>query len=286
MSDTRKSIVITGVSSGIGLGCAAEFIKRGYQVFGSVRKQEDAGRVQGLLGASFIPLIFDVTDEVGILAAVQVVEAHLKGAGLSGLINNSGIAEGGPLQHVGMDTLRRQFEVNVFGLLRVTQAFLPLLGAREGHIGAPGKIMNVSSVAGKIAAPFLGLYAASKHAVEALSHSLRRELMLYGIDVVIIGPGAVATEIWDKAEGMEIPFKGTAYYNSLLKLRDYAKKEGESGLTIEEIGKQMADIFENPRAKTRYALLKGKFMKWTIPRLLPDRFVDWFIGKNFGLLKK
>ncbi len=286
MANISPSIVITGVSTGIGLGCAAEFVRRGYTVFGSVRKQADADRLQTQLGERFIPLLFDVTDQAAVDAAVVQVGAALQGKGLDGLINNSGIAEGGPLQHIPLDSVRRQFEVNVFGLLRVTQAFLPLLGAKENHPSKPGKILNISSVGGKFAAPFIGPYAATKHAVEALSQALRRELLMYGIDVIIIGPGAVASEIWDKGERSAEPFRDTAYYPSMLLFKKNFLDPGKQGLSLESIGKSIADIFENPRPKTRYAILKDKFKNWTIPRLLPDRVVDRFVGKANGLLKK
>ena len=188
-----KAIVITGVSTGIGYAATAVFIQRGYHVFGSVRKAADAKRLQAEMGAQFTPLLFDVTDKVGVQTAVSQVRAALGEKNLTALINNAGIVTPGPLMHMPSDSFRQQFQVNLFGLFDVTQAFLPLLGARKHNAGLPGRIINISSVSGKIAYPFMGAYAASKHALEAYSDSLRRELMLYGIDVILIQPGTTRT---------------------------------------------------------------------------------------------
>jgi NAD(P)-dependent dehydrogenase (short-subunit alcohol dehydrogenase family) len=195
-----QSIVITGVSTGIGWGVTKLLIERGCRVFGSVRREEDAERLRREFGEPFIPLFFDVTQEEKVHAAAEQVRAQLNGETLFGLINNAGIAVGGPLMHLPTDEFRHQLEVNLVGVLIVTKAFLPLLGADRSLRGRPGRILNISSVSGKIGYPFMGPYAASKHGLEGFSESLRRELMLYGIDVIIIGPGSVATAIWDKAE--------------------------------------------------------------------------------------
>ena len=214
MNNPPKTAVITGVSTGIGLGIAKELAQRGYKVFGSVRKESDAEKVKQAIGANYIPLIMDVTDEEAILKAAEKVKQELGNEGLGVLINNSGIAEAGPLMHQPIDEIKQQFEVNIFGLLRVTQVFLPLLGARENHNSVRGKILNISSVGGKIAAPFIGAYVGSKHALEGMSHTLRRELLIYGIDVIIIGPGAVKTPIWEKVGDLD-RYKHTIFDQSI-----------------------------------------------------------------------
>lgn len=281
-----KSILITGTSTGIGLACAQVFIKAGYRVFGSVRKEEDAQRVSKELGQNFIPLLFDVTNIEQIQAAVPKVQKILgENKGLDGLINNAGIAVGGPLQLLPMEDIRWQFDVNVFGLLQVTQAFLPLLGAKKKCPFPPGKIINMTSVAGKIAAPFMGAYAASKHAVEAISHSLRRELMLYGVDVIIVGPGAVKTPIWDKGvtqmpEGVE----GSDYEQAIEGFSKFAYKTGQRGIDPILVGELSLKIMESKKPKTRYPILNNKFKNWIMPRLLPDRTIDNALAKNFKLL--
>ena len=280
-----KSIVVTGVSSGIGYGTAKEFIKHNYRVFGSVRKEEDAGIIKAELGPSFTPLLLDVTDREAVLRAAGQVEETVGGAGLAGLINNAGTALAGPLMHQPLYEIRQQFEVNVLGLISVTQAFLPLLGAKKPQTHKPVRIVNVSSVSGKVAEPFLGAYAGTKHALEGISDSLRRELLTYGVDVIVIRPGAVKTAIWEKGAA---PVSGGRYIQtdcagSLDKLQRYAEKLVSNGYSPETFGKFVRKVFEAKRPKTRYAIVPGRFMDWTIPTSLPDRWLDRLIGRSLGL---
>ncbi|OJJ14515.1 oxidoreductase [marine bacterium AO1-C] len=286
MKENAKTILITGASTGIGYGCVKEFHRRGYQVFGNVLQAEDAERLSNELGDNFVPLIFDVTDTQSIQNAVKEVEKALgKDQGLGGLINNAGIAIGGPLMLQPMDQIRQHFEVNIFGLLEVTRAFLPLLGARENHPTAPGRILNIGSINGRIATPFIGAYVGTKHALEGISQSWRRELLLYGIDVVIIRPGSVNTPIWDK--GVDVsPYKNTPYGDTTATFAAFAIKEGKSGFSIGHVGNRIANIFEKRKPKTHYAIVPRKFKNWTIPTLLPHRMLDRMIGKGVGLIQK
>ena len=276
-------VLVTGVSTGIGYGILKEFLDRGYHVYGSVRKQEDANRLKEELPERFKPLIFDVTDDKSVESAFKIVEKEIGQSGLFCMVNNSGIALGGPLQFQPMVDIEKQFEVNIFGLLRVTKRFLPLLGAREDHPVAPGKILNISSVGGKIASPFVGAYVGTKHAVEGLSESLRRELLLFGVDVIIIGPGAVITPIWDKGIDPE-KYQNTPYGKILGRFSRAAIKGAEKGLTIEYVGRRIVDIAEKKNPKTRYALVPQKLSNWTIPRIMPSRVIDTIIKKR--LMKK
>lgn len=182
-----KSVVITGASTGIGFACSKLLLARGFRVFGSVRKQADADRLRGELGANFMPLLFDVTDEAAVKAAAGEVRAALKGETLAGLVNNAGIAVAGPVTELPIAQFRHQMEVNVIGPVIATQAFAPLLGADPAMTGERGRIVMISSVAGRNGNPLMAPYSTSKHAVEGLSESLRRELMLFGIDVIEIG---------------------------------------------------------------------------------------------------
>lgn len=282
MKPISKNILITGVSSGIGYGAAKQFIRRGYSVFGSVRTQADADRLQTELGAAFVPLVFDVTDVGAVNAAARYLTERLAGSGLGGLINNAGIAIGGPLQHQSLATIRQHFEVNILGLLQVTQAFLPLLGAQSGHPVAPGRIQNISSVNGQVAIPFMGAYVGSKHALEGLSHSLRRELVLFGINVIIVGPGAVKTPIWEKGTDIS-PYADTRYYPAMKRFLKQVEVAENKGFSIEYVGERIVDIHETPRPRVRYALVPGKLMGWIIPRLLPARTLDWVLGSLSGL---
>ncbi len=279
-----KTILVTGASTGIGYSAVEAFMKRDCQVFGSVRKQSDAERLKETFGDKFTPLIFDVTDSDAIKEARKQVEYALSGSGLGCLVNNAGVAIGGPLQHIPLEEFRKQFEINVIGQLDVTQQFLPLLGGRKDHPVSPGKIINISSGAGKIATPFLGAYVGSKHAFEGMSHTLRRELMVYGIDVIIVGPGAVNTPIWDKAKDLPV-YEGTAYEESTRNFQAFAIKGGKAGFPSEYLGEKIADIFFNPKPKVRYAYVPKRLERWILPRLLPARMLDRIIGKKTGLMK-
>ncbi len=283
-----KHVVITGVSSGIGRAAAEELGAHGYHVFGSVRKEADAAPLQAQLGDSFTPLIFDVTDEAAIKAGCEKVTEVLGENKLDGLVNNAGIGSGGPLMFQPMNEIRQVFEVNVFGMLRVTQTFLPLLGARNPQAGRVGRIVNISSVGGKLSTPFLGAYAGSKHAVEALSDALRRELAVYGIDVIIIEPGAVITPIWDKAEseGFGNTYKDTIYGPIATKFEQGFIAQGRRGIPVEVVAKTIRQALESEHPKARYALTNNPIFGWLVPRLLPDRWLDRIITSQVGLAKK
>ncbi len=198
------SVVITGVSTGIGRGTAEVLIKKGFRVFGSLRKREDAEKARAELGPQFTPLIFDITNEGAVKEAARVVSDALGGETLEGLVNNAGVALPAPLVYQPIAEFREQIEVNLIGPLIVTQAFVGLLGKDRSRKGPPGRIVNVSSIGGKIAGPFIGAYHASKFGLEGLSDSLRRELMLFGIDVIVVGPGGVRTAIWQKAKETDL----------------------------------------------------------------------------------
>jgi NAD(P)-dependent dehydrogenase (short-subunit alcohol dehydrogenase family) len=282
--DTRRSVVITGASSGIGLGTTRVLVARGAHVFGSVRRAEDADRLRREFGERVTPLRFDVVDQDAIGAAAQEVRTHLRGRTLWGLVNNAGIAIGGPLLHQPLEEMRRQLEVNVLGAIAVTQAFVPLLGADRSLHGAPGRVVNVSSVAGKIGGPFLGAYVASKHALEGVSESLRRELLLYGIDVIVVGPGHVATPIWDKAEQADASrYAATEYADSLGRFRQRFIARGRRGFPPERIGEVIWRALSARRPRPRYAVVPGGLLNWTLPRLLPARVVDRLIGAALKL---
>jgi NAD(P)-dependent dehydrogenase (short-subunit alcohol dehydrogenase family) len=278
-----RSIVITGVSTGIGYGAAKEFVRRGYRVFGSVRKEEDAERLAREFGSGFVPLVFDVTDEEAVRAAAGEVGEALGGGLLSGLINNAGTAIGGPLALQPLGEVRTHFEVNVVGLVSVTQAFLPLLGMGRTGMNEPGKILNVGSTGGKIALPFIGAYAGTKHAVEGISDAMRRELLPYGIDVILIEPGAVRTEIWDKGASQAWRYADTDYAEPLENFRRYAAGLDKTGYSPEEFGRYVSKVFEKKHPRTRYAIVPGRFANFTLPRLLPDRWLDRLIARNVGL---
>jgi NAD(P)-dependent dehydrogenase (short-subunit alcohol dehydrogenase family) len=278
-----QSVVVTGVSSGIGWGITKVMIQRGFRVFGSVRKTQDAERLSREFGEGFVPLLFDVTDEVAVQAAAQRVRDQLTGETLFGLVNNAGIAVPSTLMHQPTDEFRHQLEVNLVSVLTVTKAFLPLLGTDRSLRGKPGRIINISSVGGKFGAPFLGAYAASKHGLEGFSESLRRELMLFGIDVIIVGPGSVATPIWDKAEQVDLSsYAGTEYVEAAKRVQKYMIEDGRKGYPPEKVGEVVWHALTTPKPRVRYAVVPGNFISRLMPRLLPKRIIDRFIARNLG----
>ena len=282
----KKSVVVTGASTGIGEATARVLIGKGLRVFGSVRKPADGERLKSQLGPDFEPLLFDVTNEAAVRAEAVRVRGLLGGETLLGLVNNAGIAVGGPLLLLSIDELRRQFEVNVFGLVAVTQAFAPLLGADRSLMGGPGRIVNMSSVAGKLGPPFLAPYVASKHAVEGLSQSLRRELLVYGIDVILIGPGAVVTPIWDKAEEIDVKrFAGSDFDAPLQAFVKGFVEGGRKGLPPADVGTLVYEALTTAKPRTRYAILRNSVTRWLLPRLLPDRTLDRLLGKQLGMTR-
>lgn len=279
-----KHVVITGVSSGIGKVTAELLAEGGYHVLGSVRRQADAAPLQSTLGEKFTPLVFDVTDQQAVEAAAAQTANVVGGQGLAALINNAGIALWGPLMHQPLDEVRRHFDVNVLGLLGVTQAFLPLLGAVASQSRPPGRIVNVSSVGGKITFPFIGAYGATKHAVESLSDGLRRELHIYGIDVIVIEPGNVQTPIWDKAEQEDVTrYEGTEYFEIIRQFQQDFADKGRKGMPPEVVGRTIRKAIESKRPRTRYALPNRAISGWLVPRLLPDRWLDRMIVSMVGL---
>jgi len=281
-----QSIVVTGVSTGIGWGIAKVLIQHEFRVFGSVRKKQDAERLSKEFGKRFVPLLFDVTDEAAVQAAAQQASDQLSGETLFGLVNNAGIAVPAPLMHQPTDDFRHQIEVNLVSVLIVTKAFLPLLGSDRSRRGKPGRIINISSVGGKFGGPFLGAYAASKHGVEGLSESLRRELLLYGIDVIIVGPGSVATPIWDKAEQADLSmYANTEYVEAARRLQQYMVRDGRNGYPPEKVGEVVWQALTTPKPRVRYAVIPGSSLRRIIQTLLPKRLVDRIIARNLGFIK-
>ena len=286
MVEQRKSVMVTGASTGIGYAIAKVLGRNGMQVFGGVRKQADADRLQGELGSMFTPLLMDVTDETAVGAAAAMVAERLGGRTLFGLVNNAGIAGGGPLLYQPTAEFRQTLEVNLVGPFTVTKAFGPLLGADRSRTGGPGRIVQISSVGGRFGAPFLGSYVASKFGLEGMSESLRRELLLFGIDVVVVGPGSVKTPIFDKAQEADMSqYRDTEYGPILKGFLEYFFAESRKGLEADRIGEVVYKALTTRKSKVRYAVVPQRLKNWTIPLSLPKRMVDRMIGKQIGLLK-
>jgi hypothetical protein len=262
-------------------------VSKGYRVFGSVRKQTDADRLQKEMGDRYVPLIMDVTDADAIQRASEKVGALLGSNRLAGLVNNAGMVVSGPLLHLRPSEFRRQLEANMTGPLMVTQAFAPLLGTDKKRTGPVGRIVNISSTVAKVVPPFLGAYAASKWGLEGTSEALRRELKLFGIDLVIIEPGAVNTAMYDKGEKEDLSeFKSTPYWEAIENFQKYIVKEGRRGLPPERLANAVYVALTATKPKARSAIVPQRFKNWTLPRLLPTRMLDAAIAKQMGFIKK
>jgi NAD(P)-dependent dehydrogenase (short-subunit alcohol dehydrogenase family) len=283
-SPSNPTVLITGSSTGIGAACALELDRLGWRVFAGVRADADGKRLAEKASARLTPIRIDVTDETSIAEAAGIIRDAVGEKGLGGLVNNAGIGVPGPLEVVPMAMVRRQFDVNVIGPIAVTQAMLPLVRA------ARGRIVNIGSVSGRIAAPYLGLYAGSKFALEALTDSLRVEVRHWGISVSIVEPGSVATPIWEKsraaADAMaeEAPPEALELYAAdIARFREVSTKAGEAAMPVEKVVRVVVHALTARRPRTRYPVAADTRMAIAIFRFLPDRVRDWLIRRQLGL---
>ena len=257
----KPSVLITGTSSGIGRETARYLAERGFRVFAGARKKE-AGNI-----------LIDVTDPDSVASAASAITAEVGGRGLAGLVNNAGIAVSGPLEFVPIADFQRQFEVNVTGQLRVIQAMLPLLRV------ARGRIVNISSIAGRSAMPIMGPYSASKYALEAMSDALRLELRPWGIEVALIEPGPIQSEIWAKAGALEFSPQAEALYARLLAVgRKALERAVRTALPAELAAREIHHALTSPRPKTRY-LIGANTRARIVLEHLPTRVRDWLIAR-------
>jgi NAD(P)-dependent dehydrogenase (short-subunit alcohol dehydrogenase family) len=275
--------VITGASTGIGRACALHLDSLGFQVFAGVRREEDADKVRADGSERLTPLMLDITDADAIAAAAATV-ASATGEGLAGLVNNAGVAVPAPLEFIPVPELRRQLEVNLIGQVAVTQAFLPLL--RKGR----GRVVNIGSIGGRVALPFVGPYAASKFAMEALTDSLRRELRGSGIEVSIVEPGGIATPIWDRGLGTadtlraDMPPEGERLYGKALDaMRKAAADIGRNGLPPQAVADVVEHALTAGRPRTRYLVGRDAKIRARLAKVLPDRVFDRMIARAMGM---
>lgn len=275
-----KYVLVTGASTGIGWETCLELAQKGYYVFGTVRKSEDMEKLDQQLGAKGKALMMDVTDIEAIQAARTSVEKVVGDQGLFALINNAGIAASGPLQHITLDEYRYQFEVNLFGVVATIQNFLPLLGALPKPPHPPGRIINVSSVSGSVAMPFVSPYVASKFALNGLSHSLRRELKIFDIPVVILAPGRVKTPIWQKESATNVDkYSHTHYQEVIQKFHKIVRGRAAEGLEAPVIAQKVAQILEKNKPKAHYIIASQMLKNWYIPRYLPTVWFDHLLNR-------
>ena len=286
------SVVVTGASKGIGEACVTRLAGMGMRVYAGVRDVAAGEALKRRLGEAVVPLRLDVTDATQIEAARVRVEGDLGDAGLRGLVNNAGIAVGGPLELLAVEDLRRQLEVNVIGQVAVTRAFLPLLRRRSRAEGAgqPGRIVLMGSIAGRSAVPFMGAYAASKHALEALADALRLELRSSGITVSIVEPGMIATSIWDTslaqatARLADIDEDARRRYGSAIdRVMGRARRGPFAGLPADRVAKIVVHALTASSPRARYLVGRDARLRLALERLLPTRARDRLIAGRLGL---
>lgn len=278
---TQGAVVITGTSTGIGRACALHLDRLGFRVFAGVRTSRDAESLQRESARRITPLLTDVTEKASVRAAADAVTAELGDKGLSGVVNNAGIVVSGPLEFLPESEIRKQFEVNVMGPIMVVQAFLPLLRK------ARGRIVNMSSISGRMALPFLGPYAASKFALEAITDSLRVELLPWEIKVSLVEPGAVKTPIWEKsrvaAETTARNFPPGAYElygRATAAFRSETEKADKAGVETEVVVRAVEHALTAKEPKTRYLVGRHVRLQASLKSALPDRLFDWFISRR------
>ncbi len=275
-----RSVVVTGASTGIGQACALHLDRVGFRVFAGVRRQVDGQALQQQASDRLTPIFLDVTKEAMIAAAAETVTRAVGPAGLAGLVNNAGVVVAGPLEFTPIGEFRKQLEINVTGQIAVTQAFLPLLRLDRG------RIVNIGSISGRVAMPFMGPYAASKFALEALTDSLRVELRPWGIQVAIIEAGAIATPIWEKsiaaADQMMAAWPQQAhdlYGQAAVVARQTGIKAGQTAIPVDEVVRVVVHALTARRPKTRYLIGRNAKIAVWLANILPDRLRDWLITR-------
>jgi short-subunit dehydrogenase len=272
----EKWILVTGASTGIGRATAEYIAQNGFHVYAGARKKQDLDGLAQI--PNIIPLQLDVTKQSDIELALS--EIKKRGTGLYGVVNNAGIAVAGPLMDIPVEEIEENFNVNVFGIHRVTKACFPLL------LESKGRIVMMSSDSGFFATPFFGPYCSTKFAVEGYADSLRRELLLYDVKVVLVQPGRITTPIWDKGEHLMQKFQGSIFAKEAKGIGDYAIRKGKTaGMNPVEVGKVVYQALTVPKPKLRYLVANNK-MKYRMVKILPATTVDNMIRKELAALKK
>ena len=280
----NKSILITGCSTGIGAALVLEYLKQGFIVFGSIRDKKMEPLLKKKYGNNFIPLVFDVTNYSQISKAYKKVKLKLRGANLGILINNAGIAQLGPVEHISSEEFDLHLRTMVLGAFNCVQIFLPLLGTQNRL--TPGKIINISSGGGSIGQPFMASYCSSKHALEGFSESLRRELLIYGIKVIIIAPRAFKTAIWEKSnvDKRASDFRKTVYSQAFSKFTGFIKDASKEGQDVKVLARKIYKISTLTKPKVKYSMGPSGLQFFLI-RTLPKKLIDRILGKYFLLIR-
>jgi NAD(P)-dependent dehydrogenase (short-subunit alcohol dehydrogenase family) len=287
MSDKPQVVLITGGTDGLGKAAAVLLAERGYRVFAAGRSAEKRATVARLAAEKKVPietLELDVCDDASVRRAVQIVLE--KAGAIDVLINNAGVGYMAVVEDLRLDDLHRQFETNVFGVLRVTQAVLPHMRKRRC-----GRILMMSSLAGILTPPTYGAYSSSKHALEALSNALRLEMYPFNIEVILIEPGYIVTNFQQTAKALAEPYVEAAKAGPYAKIYSGAwsganKGRGDSKTTPEDCARVIQEAIESPHPKARYPVTS--LARWVSfgRRILPDTILDSFLRRKYGILRE
>lgn len=279
-----KSVLVTGASTGIGRASALRMDAAGWRVFASVRREEDGEDLRRAASERLVPLILDVTNAEQVAATAERIENEVGGAGLDGLVNNAGIAVMAPLETIPLDDLRHQLEVNLISQVAVTQAMLPLIR------GARGRVVFLSSIGGRMAMPFGAPYHASKYGIEAITDCLRQELRPWGIEVVAIEPGSIATPIWERGEERADaaaekapPAQEALYGKQIESFRKAVRRTAERGISPDKVASSVHHALTAGRPRTRYLVGADARGQALLTRIVPDRLMDRIVGRAMGL---
>ena len=283
-SDNRGAVVITGTSTGIGAACAVRLADAGFSVFAGVRREADAAALASRTTGELTALRIDITDAAMIAAAVETVSRAVGDRGIAGLVNNAGIVRPGPLEFQPMSDFREQLEVNLFGHVAVTQAFLPLI--RTGQ----GRLVNVGSIGGRLVLPLHGGYSASKFAMEAVTDAFRLELKQWNIHVSLVDPGGSSSAIFDKTlnaiDDMAIGLhdRGIQLYDDdIASVRALVEKTAAEALPPDKVAKAVEKALTAKKPKTRYLAGKDARAVAVMARTLPDHLKDIAVSHEANL---
>jgi NAD(P)-dependent dehydrogenase (short-subunit alcohol dehydrogenase family) len=275
-----RSALVTGASTGIGRATALRLDAAGWKVFAGVRRPEDAEALRGAGSARIVPLILDITDSGQIAAAAAQIEGESEG-GLSGLVNNAGIAIPGPLETLPIDDFRRQTEVNLTGHVAVTQALLPAVRS------ARGRVVFISSIGGRVALPLTGAYHAAKFGIEAVGDVFRQELRPWGIAVSIVEPGSIDTPIWERgertAEEIGTPQREALYGKAVARYRKVIRDTAERGIAPEQVAKAIEHALSTSRPRARYLVGREAKLAARAKLLLPTSVFDRIVARQMNL---
>ncbi|MFF3940500.1 SDR family oxidoreductase [Streptomyces phaeofaciens] len=272
LSQPQEIVIVTGASTGMGAATAREMARRGFHVLAGVRRDSDG---EALLAAGVEPVILDITDQDHIAALVARVHGDPKQRAVRALVNNAGIPGAGPVEVVPIDAWRRLFEVNVFGTVALTQALLPAL------VRSKGRVVNISSLNGKVSMAGYGAYASSKFAVEALSDALRNELAPYGVQVVVVEPGGVKTEMarlglasLSDLSARMTPEQNARYGALTQAIPSHVAAFTKAGVTADTAARKIAKAVTDRKPRTRYTIGAMATFLIRVSRFLPDRVLD------------